>query len=289
MNEQPPTNADMQAAVTQALGVNLSGSIRLDIPTDQNPTVQRQRSRELDLGDVPPECRADAIRLQTAYRFGLINEATARAEIARVIEAYEAAEAVAADIELETRRKTEAIARDLFGDRFDADLKFNSPEEREAFERRRRARQEEYEREHALNTPEGDLNATNTLIAQTDDMLSHGGKTNPELRNQRTQLLASRQQQQAALKPAGKSADQHNPASADPLQAAKEQLTPAEINHLQTTLAAPVAAAEKPAKPEQAGAVMQSAGLTMADLDPTQPQNHGVPEAPAKTGPGRKL
>lgn len=96
-----------------------------------------------------------------------------------------AANAAAANVNLSpaerARASIEALNRDLFENRvLDPYLRFDSPEDEEAYRKREREREAEIKRALALSTPDGDRRAAEMQQDQLRDAGAHGADRSPD-------------------------------------------------------------------------------------------------------------
>ncbi|MGA0546825.1 hypothetical protein ACO2Q1_16260 [Brevundimonas sp. VNH65] len=150
-------------------------------------------------------------RIDTANGVSL---ASIRAEVAAYVAASQAtvlharasmSNGDAAEINLrlaqaEAQRVTSDFVRDFYEQKiFDPYLRFDTPEEEQAYREREEPRRRAIEEARALGTPEGDLLAARLALAQLDDAGAHGATDSPDFQSTRNNLTRTEQGLSAAL------------------------------------------------------------------------------------------
>jgi hypothetical protein len=165
-------------------------------------------------------------------------------------------------------RDVQNAARDVFDRKiFDPYLRFVSPQDEEEYRKREAERKHYIEEQQAKGTPQGELNATNTMIAQLDDAKAHGAAKSPEFAPMRERLSNDRAKLATAQKAEQSSHRSEASKSDDPI-------------------------ANSDARPHQtasrdAAAILLAAGTSVGDADG---QGHGVSATAVPQGtPSRRL
>lgn len=109
-----------------------------------------------------------------------------------------------AAMEAVSRREIQSFMDDLFTRRpFDPYLHFDSEQEREEYERRRKEREQEINQHLAEGTPEGNLHALTTAQGQMLDDAAHGAADSPEFQQKWDELMDKIRRQKEAMQAAG--------------------------------------------------------------------------------------
>lgn len=175
---------------------------------------------------------------------GTVSAAQSVVQQSRAVIASDNAGRNLAEASSSARNQVSSLARDLH--RFDPFLQFDSDEEGAAYRRREGDRLAGIQQQLALNTPQGNLNASGLMVGQMVDAYAHGAGESPEFNERWDALVESttklrvaaisngqsteafdnnlRDDLRAILKAKGLTdaqIDAHFVAHADPLEAAK--------------------------------------------------------------------